>query len=536
MKIISVTLVAAGIFLLFLSLFPTRKICLREYRISKGWKAMGLLIICLILGYSSFGIMVLNRPGISVLHLIVALVLFGGSVFVISVVIISRKSIDYIEHLAEQERLRALHDELTGLPNRLMFIERLDYALLMAKRKRDPTAILLMDLVKFKEINDSLGHFYGDYLLQEVSARLGKVVRKTDTLARFGGDEFALVLPPLTTLEQAVKVVQKIGRALDEPFLIEGHKLKVGISIGIAMYPEHGGDSETLIQHADIAMYEAKRNDVTYTIFDSEQDQSAWNRLVLIGELREAIAKSQFFLHYQPKISARDGHIAGVEALVRWLHPRKGRINPEQFIPLAEQAGLSKHLTNWVLDNALKQAAEWHKAGISLSISVNLSVKNLHDLEFPYDVVNLLKKWDLDPSFLILEITESSMMMNPERVNRVVAHLEELGINLSIDDYGTGYSSLAYIRRFPAREIKIDKAFIMDMLHNEDNTVIVRSTIEMVHTMGCKVVAEGVEDEETRQMLVELGCDFLQGFHICRPLAADKFQSWLDSGTDKSEK
>lgn len=490
---------------------------------------MAFLIICFILGYLSFGIMVLNLPGASLLHLVVALILFGGGIFVISVVLISRASINHIEHLAERERLRALHDELTELPNRLMFLERLDHALLMAKRESSPTVILLMDLVKFKEINDSLGHFYGDYLLQEISTRLSEVVSETDTLSRFGGDEFALVLPPPTTLEQAVNVVQKIGRNMDRPFLIEGRKLKVGISIGIAMHPDHGQDSETLIQHADIAMYEAKRNDVNYAIFEPKQDQSAWNRLVLIGELREAIAKNQLFLHYQPKISAQDGHIIGVEALVRWLHPRQGLIGPEQFIPLAEQAGLSKQLTNWVLDNALKQCSEWNKAGISLVLSVNLSVKNLHDFEFPYDVVNLLNKWDMDPSLLILEITESSMMVNPERVDRIVAHLEELGIKLSIDDYGTGYSSLAYIRKFPAQEIKIDKAFVMDMLYNEDNAVIVRSTIDMVHSMGYRVVAEGVENEETWNMLAELGCDYIQGFHICRPLAADKFQSWLDS-------
>ncbi len=536
MKLLTVGLVAVGIILLFLSLFPTRKICLREHRLSRSWKAMGLFIIFFIIGYLLFGLMVFSRPESSLLQFIVALILFAGSIFVISSVLLSRFSINRIEHLADQERYRAFHDELTELPNRLMFIERLDYALMMARRRRDPTAILLMDLVRFKEINDSLGHFYGDYLLQEVAFRLSNVVRETDTLARFGGDEFALVLPSFTSLEQAIRVIHKIDEIMDKPFMIEGHKLKVGINIGLAMYPEHGQDSESLIQHADTAMYEAKRNDVVYSIFSPGQDRSSWNRLILIGELREAIAGDQFFLHYQPKISTMKEDIIGVESLVRWNHPRKGLINPAQFIPLAEQAGLSKQLTNWVLNKALEQWAEWKKAGMSITISVNLSVKNLHDYEFPYDVANLLNKWDMDPSLLILEITESSMMIDPDRVNRIVSQLEELGIHLSIDDYGTGYSSLAYIRKFPAREIKIDRSFIADMLHNEDNAVIVRSTIDMVHNMGYKVVAEGVEDEETKEILADLGCDFLQGFHICRPLSADGFQKWLNSGESSGEK
>ncbi len=459
---------------------------------------------------------------------IVSLILFWGSVFVVMVVRLSLLSMQRIERLADKERHRALHDQLTELPNRWLLQERLDYAILQAKRRQETLAVLSIDLNRFKEINDSLGHFYGDYLLQEVASRLAKVMRESDTLSRFGGDEFA-VLVPNASLEQTIQVCRKVTTVLDEPFIIEGHNLNVGASIGIVLYPEHGQDSETLIQHADIAMYEAKRNEVMYAVFEPGQDESTWKRLILIGELREALAKEQFVLFYQPKVSVRDKHLAGVEALVRWQHPEKGLIPPDEFIPLVEQAGLSKLLTNLVLDNALQQMAHWKKDGTSLTMSVNLSVKNLHDLEFPIDVERLLKKWQTNPSQLFLEITESSMLIDPTRVNKVVVKLKNLGLNLSIDDYGSGYSSLSYLRKFPAKEIKIDKSLIIDMIHNEDNAVIVKSTIDMIHNIGCEAVAEGVEDEETLELLEDLGCDLIQGFHICKPMSVQNIDSWFDA-------
>jgi EAL domain-containing protein (putative c-di-GMP-specific phosphodiesterase class I) len=318
--------------------------------------------------------------------------------------------------------------------------------------------------------------------------------------------------------------------ALDEPYIIEGHRLNVGVSIGVTLYPEHGLDSETLMHQADTAMYEAKKNDVIYAVFHPSQDRATLDRLILLGALREAIDKDQLVLHYQPKVSSLLGALTGVEALVRWQHPGKGEIQPNEFIPLVEQAGLSKHLTLWVLDKAMQQSARWKKAGMLIPVSVNLSIKNLHDFDFPGDVVELLKKWEIEPELILLEVTESCMMADPERVKRVVTELEKLGFHLSIDDFGTGYSSLSYLRKFPAREIKIDRSFVTDMCKNEDNAVIVRSTIEMVHNIGRIVVAEGVEDAETCQHLEGLGCDQIQGFHICRPLPAANLQKWLELG------
>ncbi len=527
MKIVSIAMVLIGVVLLALALNPTRKICRRKHRVYTSWKFLAVLILFFIAGYLLFFNMILNTPA-TTLEMIVATILFSGAIFVITVVNLSLASIRLSEHFAARERHRALHDELTELPNRVLAEEQLDHGLQICKRNRTPLAFLLMDLVRFKEINDSLGHFYGDYLLQEVAHRMRKVVRKCDTLARFGGDEFAMVLPD-TTLEQAVLISTKIANALDQPFMIEGHSLKVGISIGIAMYPEHGTDSETLIQHADIAMYEAKRNDVVYAVFNIEQHRTTFNRLVMVGELRDAIANDDMFLCYQPKISIRDKRLIGVEALARWQHMEKGIIDPDDFISLAEQTGLCKPFTNLVLDKALGQCAKWQAEGFHIPVAVNLSLKNLHDLDFPADVEHLLKKWQIKPEMLLLEITESSLIIDQKRVTKVISKLTKMGLHLSIDDFGTGYSSISYLKQFPAREIKIDKSFIIGMLDNEDNAVIVKSTIEMIHNIGRKVVAEGVEDEDTMQFLMELECDIIQGFHLCRPLPANELREWLNT-------
>ncbi len=520
-------MVLVGIVLLACSLIPTRKICRRKHQLYTSWKFLGVLILFFIAGYILFLNMLIKAPPSS-LEMIVSTILFSGAVFVCVVVRLSLASIKLSEHFASLERHRALHDELTELPNRALAEEQLDHGLHLSKRQNSPLAFLLMDLVSFKQINDSLGHFYGDYVLQEVANRMQEAVRESDTLARFGGDEFALVLP-CTSLEQAILISLKVSGALDQPFMIEGHSVKVGISIGIAMSPEHGIDSETLIQRADIAMYEAKRNDVVYAIFNLEQHRTTFNRLVLIGELRDAIKNNDMFLYYQPQISIHDNTLIGVEALCRWQHADRGVIGPDDFVTLAEQAGLSKPFTYLVLDKALEQCSKWQQAGYNIPVSVNLSVKNLHDLDFPNDVQLLLHKWSVKPDMLILEITESSIIVDQTRVTKVIGELKRMGLQLSIDDFGTGYSSISYLRKFPAGEIKIDKSFISNMLMNEDNAVIVKSTIEMVHSIGRKVVAEGVEDEKTLQLLKSLNCDILQGFHLCRPLPNNELLDWLDT-------
>ena len=534
LQVISIGMVVMGVLLLALSLFPTQEICRKRNQLYKEWKWLAALILFFILGYLLYINILLKSIFITSQHLVVATILLSGSVFVIMVVRLSLASIRRSEHLTERERHRALHDELTELPNRILVEERLDHGLMVAKRQREPLAVLLMDLVRFKEINDSLGHFYGDYLLQEVAHRMQKVVRKSDTLARFGGDEFAMVLPA-TTRSQAVMISQKIAEAVEAPFLLEGHNVNVGISIGIALYPEHGLNSETLILYADMAMYDAKRNDVIYAIFNPDQDRTTFNRLVIIGELREALQHNQMYLDYQPKVSIMKKGVIGVEALLRWKHPEKGIIRPDEFIPLAEQAGLIKNLTILVLDKALEQCHLWQQAELEISVAVNLSVKNLHDLEFPQEVEKLLEKWNVPPHLLILEITESGIIVDQERVTNVVNLLQKSGIKLSIDDFGTGYSSISYLKKFPAHEIKIDKSFIVDMVHNEDNAVIVKSTIDMIHNIGGQVVAEGVEDEETQHLLTDLGCDLLQGFYVCKPLSPSLITEWFRSTTWRTE-
>jgi diguanylate cyclase (GGDEF)-like protein len=527
LKIIAISVVVIGVCFLLLSLIPTQRICKRRNQRDIGWNWLCGLILFFILGYGLYLSFLFNTT-FTIQDLIVASILLSGSIFVVMVVRLSLASIRRSEQQANKERHRALHDELTGLPNRVLMEERLDHGIMVAHRQREPLAVLLMDLVRFKEINDSLGHFYGDYLLQEVAHRMRAVVRQSDTLARFGGDEFAMVLPA-TTLSQAVMIGQKISDSVEQPFMIEGHNVNVGISIGVAMYPEHGMNSEALVICADMAMYDAKRNDVIYTVFDPKQDRTTFNHLVMVGELREALQRNQMFLDYQPKVSTREDELVGVEALLRWQHPKKGVVGPDEFIPLAEQAGLIRGLTSLVLDKALEQCALWKQAGFPISVSVNLSIKNLHDLEFPDEVKKKIEKWGVTPRFLTLEITESCIIVDQERVANVVKELKNIGIKLSIDDFGTGYSSISYLKNFPAREIKIDKSFVIDMVHNEDNAVIVKSTIDMVHTIGNRVVAEGVEDEATLELLTELGCDFLQGFHVCKPLSPSQVVEWLQS-------
>ncbi|WP_457574387.1 EAL domain-containing protein [Desulfolithobacter sp.] len=525
MKFLCTALIFIGIILLALSLFCTKKICEKNNRICMGWKFLSSLIILFIAGYMAYGLM-MKDAALSVDKIIISLILFGGAIFVITVVRLSNITIDHMDLLAQKERHRATHDELTELPNRTLFQERLDSTLAMCRRHREPLAILMMDLVRFKEINDSLGHFYGDYLLQEVAHRLSRVFRReSDTLARLGGDEFGVLLR--SGEEEAIRMCQHIAEIIDQPFMIEGHNLNVGISIGIAIFPEHGQDSETLIQHADIAMYEAKRNEVVYSVFDAEQDRSTWNRLIMVGQLRDAVKRKQFVLHYQPKVALQQKEPCSLEALIRWQHPQEKYIYPNDFIPLVEQAGLSKTLTLWVLSEAMGQIKKWSRESVSLTVSVNLSIKNLHDLDFPATVRKLLDKFGLDPSQLCLELTESSMVMDQERVFKVVHMLRDLDIRLSMDDFGTGYSSIAYLRKFPVQEIKIDKSLVRDILDNEDSKAIVQSTIDLAHSIDCCVVAEGVENEQVLRQLTQMGCDMIQGFYVCRPLPANELVTWL---------
>jgi diguanylate cyclase (GGDEF)-like protein len=423
---------------------------------------------------------------------------------------------------------QALHDVLTGLANRALFHDRVQQSVLLAEREGLEGAVMIMDLDRFKEINDTLGHHKGDIVLTHVARRLREALRETDTVARLGGDEFAVLIPHVQDPASTVQVVQKIQEALDRPFVIEGLSLDVRASVGISFFPRHGKDVDTLIQRADVAMYLAKGAHSRYEIYAAHRDQYSPNRLALLADLRRALEDEELLLHYQPKIDLKNGTVTTVEALVRWNHPARGMIQPDDFIPLAEHTGLIEPLTMYVLDKALKQCSEWRETGLDLRVAVNLSPRNLLDLNFPDNLSGLLRKWKLAPSFLQLEITENSLVSDATRVSGVLDRLSEMRVNLSIDDFGTGYSSLAHLRNLPVGEIKIDRSFVMNMELDDSDAVIVRSTIDLGRNLGLKVVAEGVENASTWKAVSDLGCDMAQGFFRSRPMPPDQIPHYLD--------
>jgi diguanylate cyclase (GGDEF)-like protein len=427
-----------------------------------------------------------------------------------------------------ESRYQARHDALTGLPNRVLFGESLKLALNAARRARTNAAVLLLDFDRFKEINDTLGHSSGDTLLRQVGPRLGPMLGEADTVARLGGDEFAICLTETATTEAALAVASEIRRVLASPFDVGGLAVDLEVSIGVAMFPEHGEDAETLLRRADVAMYRAKSMAAGIELYDPDHDGHSRERLNLVGDLRRAIEGGGLVLHYQPKIDLRTDRTDSVEGLVRWEHPTRGLVYPDEFIPLAEHTGLIRPLTDLVIDEALRQCSVWRAEGIELAVAVNLSVRTLHDLQLPDRVHHALVRHRLPASALQLEITESTLMVDPERAIEVVRRLHRQGIQFAIDDFGTGYSSLAYLQRLPVAAIKIDKSFVVGLgKHGTDDDVIVRSTIHLARNLGIQVVAEGVETDRARQRLVELGCDVAQGYLLCRPMPPDELSEWV---------
>ena len=435
---------------------------------------------------------------------------------------------DITERKQAEEALehQALHDALTGLPNRTLLNDRLAQVMLNHKRGQRGLVLMVMDLDRFKDVNDTLGHQCGDDLLKQVSTRLQTMLRASDTIARLGGDEFAIVLPNVR-VQGGVNVAQKILRVLEDPFTIGGQEITIAASLGISTCPENGTDPATLLRYADVAMYVAKRNKRGYAVYEPEQDQNNVDRLALIGDLRRAIDNEELRLHYQPKVSFKSGRVIRVEALVRWQHPENGLIPPDKFIPLAEQTGLIRPLSQWVLNQALSQYATWRASGLQVPIAVNLSMHNLQEPELPAFIGGLLARWGIAPSELILEITETTLMADPTRTKDVLGRLRGLGIQIAIDDFGVGHSTFSYLKHLPISEIKIDRSFVQDMNRSESDAAIVRSTIDLAHSLGLGVVAEGIEDEETWAQLAGMGCDVAQGYYLSRPLAPDAFSDWL---------
>ncbi len=423
----------------------------------------------------------------------------------------------------------AFFDTLTGLPNRNQLLEKLWTAIRNDGAKGKQMALMIMDLNRFKEINGTLGYQRGDLILKEVGKRLKTVMFDTDLVARLGGDEFAVLLRYLALPEHLNLVVEKIRRVLEPAFMIEGLLVDVEASVGIALYPDHGGNPESLLQRADIAMHGAKKSGIDHVVYDPKYDEHSPRRLALTGELRQAIENDQLFLHYQPKIDFKSGSVVGVEALIRWIHPRYGPIPPDQFILPAEQTGVIQPLTSWVLKTALDQLQKWRKEGLKLHVAVNLSARNLHNPKLPDELKGLLKDFGIEPGFLELEITESAIMMDPEGALQAITRMSALGIRFALDDFGVGYSSLAYLKKLPVDSVKIDKIFIADMMLNETDLAIVRSIINLGHNLRLNVVAEGVETLEVWDQLFANGCDEAQGFYMGRPMTVVNLERWLKS-------
>ncbi|MEO5699526.1 MAG: EAL domain-containing protein [Casimicrobiaceae bacterium] len=421
----------------------------------------------------------------------------------------------------------AYRDTLTGLPNRALYIERLEEALAEAVEARKPVAVILMDLDHFKDVNDTLGHSIGDLLLREVAIRLTYVVKgQASIVARLGGDEFAVLMPGEGPA-QGEAVARAICRSLEAPMTLDGHLVDVRASVGIAIFPDHGVERSTLLRHADVAMYAAKRNNTGIAMWDMRYDDHSSERLSLMGDLRKAVDQHQLTLVYQPKVSLKVDAQLCVEALVRWQHPTRGLVPPAEFIPFAEQTGYIRAITQWVLARAIGQCAMWRADGLAMTVSINISARDLMDRELPERFAALLDQHGCAARWIALEITESAILDDPGHAIENLQRLHALGCKIAIDDYGTGYSSLAYLRRLPLHELKIDKSFVLGMVSDPSDAVIVRSTIDLAHHMGLSVVAEGVEDEATLDRLRALGCDMVQGYHLSRPMIPEDVPNWM---------
>jgi diguanylate cyclase (GGDEF)-like protein len=423
----------------------------------------------------------------------------------------------------DRER-QAMTDALTGLPNRKRLAERAAEA--FEEQDGPGPALLLFDLDRFKEVNDTLGHHVGDRLLVLVGSRLTAAVREVDSVARLGGDEFAVLLPG-TGSEAAEQTARRLLAELSAPIVLEGLLVDVRASVGVAVAPQHGEDLDELLQHADVAMYLAKEQGGGVEQYDVLRDRNSTDRLVMVGELRRALTGDELEVHYQPKADLRTGRVDGVEALVRWRHPERGLVPPDEFVPLAESCGLVEVLTARVLDAAVEQLAAWHAQGLQLSVAVNVSVRDLAGGQLVDRVTSSLLRHGVAARWLQLEVTEGSLFADSTGAATTLRELDELGVALSLDDFGTGYSSLGHLRRLPVQELKIDRSFVQRMGDDPRDRAIVRSVVDLAEGLGMRVVAEGVEDLATWQALRELGCDVAQGWYVCRPQAADVLTPWL---------
>lgn len=422
---------------------------------------------------------------------------------------------------------QAMHDPLTNLPNRLLIIEQLHKEISYAVRNKSTLSFFMIDLNNFKDVNDTLGHPMGDRLLKDVAQRLKNTLRESDTVGRLGGDEFAVVLPNVS-IKQTRLVAEKILENLEPNFNLDSHSMKIGASVGISMYPQHGKDHTSLIRTADVAMYEAKKSNSNICVYNPELDKYTKLRLALMSDLHDALNENQLVLHYQPKVSLKEGRVLSVEALIRWNHPQNGLIFPDEFIPLAETSDLINDLSYWVLEHAFAQWESWKKQGKELQIAVNLSSSNLIDPNLPEQISKLNKQYNMQDNGIKIEITESTIMSNIDVAMKIMADEYMQKLQFSIDDFGTGYSSLSYLKKLAVSEVKIDRTFVGDMATDEDDESIVKSVIDLAHNLGHTVVAEGVETREVLDRLILMGCDDVQGYYFSKPVTSDKLLSVID--------
>jgi diguanylate cyclase (GGDEF)-like protein len=431
--------------------------------------------------------------------------------------------------LTRAREQQSLEDSLTGLPNRRHLVAATRDALDSARDTHTHLALFLLDLDRFKEINDTLGHAVGDELLQWVGARLTAVMGEGAVVARLGGDEFAVLVTDLAEPRMALDLAEKVGAALGEPFRHEGLSHEIDASLGIALHPQHGSDFETLLQRADVAMYVAKENGTRVQVYSAEIDRHSTARLGMLGELRAALENDELKLHYQPKADLRTGDVVGVEALLRWTHPQRGNIPPDEFLPLAEQTGLMRVITQFVLDEALRQLSEWWHQGLRVQAAVNVCARDLYDRRFAEMLQRSIERYDVPPRALMIEVTESVLMTDPARAASTLLSLASLGVGVSLDDFGTGYSSLVHLKRLPVSEVKIDRSFVMRMDVNEDDAAIVHSIIDLAGALGLRTVAEGVETRDAWDRLAIYGCDAAQGWYLSKAMPAELATVWLEN-------
>lgn len=431
------------------------------------------------------------------------------------------------ESLEKQANYSATHDMATDLPNRALFYDRVEQAILSANTQNKLVSVLLVEVANFKEIYDTLGRNSSDQLLKQIATRLQNVILETESVARIDGNIFSVLLPDTEFDEAGVYLAKNIHKALEPTFRIERINVTVQINIGIVNFPEHAEDVDSLVQKAGVALFMAGESHEGFAVYKPSFDDHSPRRLTLMSELRQAIDRGQLQVFYQPKIMIATGKLYGAEALIRWFHPKHGLIGPEEFIPMAERTRIINQLTIWMLKQSFKHCAQWHKQGYELVISVNLSAKDLHDPELPDVIAGVAASYDINPSWIMLEITESSIMTDPERTLEILQRLHVMGYKLAIDDFGTGYSSLAYLRRMPLTELKIDKSFVSDLLSSENDAVIVNATINLAHNLGLQVTAEGVENQAIIDKLADFDCDIAQGYLFSQPTAFEAFNRYL---------